>query len=387
MNEWLYTGSGNSRYSLKYGNAKVTSQEVPMLPAGTLRFKFSRTSFNPSSYSSLSSDKWTWTAYNASEGIWDMTVTMSGSDWTGLFKDVLTFYTSYPTLLYMDIIDGNLTGVETCYETFYDCLSLRSIRVRGTNNITSAERMFILCDNLEKAQFSDLSSLTTAQYMFSNDHKLVDVMLNRSRALQNLDGAFNGCGFTGASFPHFETDSLRTMNVTFAQCTRMTTVPLFDTSTVTSFDSLFSGCSSLASIPLFDLSSAHSTNAMFMHCTSLASIPLLDTSNIFTMSGMFQECTALTSIPLLDLSGANVCVGTFSYCSALTSLPLFNTTNIKNAHEMFYGCTNVESGALALYQQMSTQSYVPNHSGCFYDCGSNTTTGAAELAQIPSSWK
>jgi hypothetical protein len=55
---------------------------------------------------------------------------------------------------------------------------------------------------------------------------------------------------------------------------------------------------------------------------------------------------------------------------------------------MFYGCTAVESGALALYNQMAGQATPPgNHARCFYNCGANTTTGAAELAQIPSDWK
>jgi len=55
--------------------------------------------------------------------------------------------------------------------------------------------------------------------------------------------------------------------------------------------------------------------------------------------------------------------------------------------QTFHNCTKVESGALALYQQASTQTRPPSsHTYCFRSCGSDTTTGAAELAQIPSSW-
>jgi hypothetical protein len=54
---------------------------------------------------------------------------------------------------------------------------------------------------------------------------------------------------------------------------------------------------------------------------------------------------------------------------------------------MFAFCHNVETGALSLYQQMSTQTNPPNnHEGTFVECGSNTQTGSAELAQIPTSW-
>jgi hypothetical protein len=56
--------------------------------------------------------------------------------------------------------------------------------------------------------------------------------------------------------------------------------------------------------------------------------------------------------------------------------------------DMFWDCYNVESGALALYQQASSQARPPAyHYYTFYKCGINTTTGAAELAQIPSDWK
>jgi hypothetical protein len=75
-------------------------------------------------------------------------------------------------------------------------------------------------------------------------------------------------------------------------------------------------------------------------------------------------------------------------CYALTTVPLFNTSKVTNVDQMLWDCNNVESGALALYNQLSTQTTPPsNHSQTFYNCGSNTTTGAAELAQIPSDWK
>jgi hypothetical protein len=54
---------------------------------------------------------------------------------------------------------------------------------------------------------------------------------------------------------------------------------------------------------------------------------------------------------------------------------------------MFYSCKNVETGALALYQQASSQSAIPSHTKAFYLCGSSTSTGTSELAQIPTDWK
>ena len=107
-----------------------------------------------------------------------------------------------------------------------------------------------------------------------------------------------------------------------------------------------------------------STNNMFSGCTSLISVVLFDTSSVTNMGYMFQNC------------------------SSLTAVPLFNTANVTDMRYMFNGCTSVESGALALYNQASTQTTPPSrHDGCFMNCGSNTTTGYAELEQIPDDWK
>jgi len=72
---------------------------------------------------------------------------------------------------------------------------------------------------------------------------------------------------------------------------------------------------------------------------------------------------------------------------AIPSIPLFDTSSATNVDSMCQNTRNVESGALALYQQMSSQATPPSsHSGCFTGCGVGTTTGAAERAQIPTSW-
>ena len=129
-------------------------------------------------------------------------------------------------------------------------------------------------------------------------------------------------------------------------------------------------------------------SSMFQNCTALQSVPLFDTSNVTNIHFMFNSCTSLTTVPLFDTSNVNYMDEMFRYCSSLTTVPLFDTSKVTNMNKMFYSCTAVESGALALYQQASTQTNPPtSHSQTFYNCGSNTQTGAAELAQIPSSWK
>lgn len=100
----------------------------------------------------------------------------------------------------------------------------------------------------------------------------------------------------------------------------------------------------------------------------------------------FDEYRNLSSVCLFDTSTVTDMSSMFSNTS-LTTIPLFNTSSVTNIRSCFSGCKNVQSGALALYQQASTQTTPPSlHEACFKNCGSATQTGAAELAQIPSSW-
>lgn len=82
----------------------------------------------------------------------------------------------------------------------------------------------------------------------------------------------------------------------------------------------------------------------------------------------------------------------FSDCSSLSAIPLFNTSKLTEIDRAFENCVNVQSGALALYQQITSQhgdnvNHEVVHWNAFRNCGINTETGSAELAQIPDDWK
>lgn len=151
---------------------------------------------------------------------------------------------------------------------------------------------------------------------------------------------------------------------------------------------LFKSCYNLTSIPLFDTRSVTSMAQMFYGASKLTSVPLFDTSACNTMQSLFEDCSKLEIVPLFNTTSCTDMQYMFRRCGALRQITLFDTTNVTNTYLMFQECYQVESGALALYQQMSTQANPPaNHEACFRDCGRDTVTGAAELAQIPSSWK
>ena len=161
-----------------------------------------------------------------------------------------------------------------------------------------------------------------------------------------------------------------------------------NTTDVTVMENMLAGCSSLMSVSLFDTSSVTNMANMFAGCSSLTSVPLFDTSRVTDMGHMLAGCSSLTSVPLFDTSRVGYMTNMFEDCSSLTSVPLFNTSNVRIMNNTFKNCTKVQSGALALYQQVSTQANQPlTHDQAFRNCGSDTTTGAAELAQIPEDWK
>lgn len=121
--------------------------------------------------------------------------------------------------------------------------------------------------------------------------------------------------------------------------------------------------------------------------SNVAEVLGANTTGIRTMAEMFTNCVSLTSVSLFNTSSVTTMSYMFDNCESLTAVPLFDTSRVTTMDYAFNYCLYVESGALALYQQVSSQAWPPSsHIRTFYLCGANTTTGAAELAQIPTAW-
>ena len=184
------------------------------------------------------------------------------------------------------------------------------------------------------------------------------------------------------------TNGITSIDSMFLYCSALSSIPLFDTTSVTSFEGTFNGCKSLTSVPAYDTSKVTTMRLSFKDCSSLSSIPWFDTSKVTNIEMMLSNCSNISSVPLYDTSNVVYMDGMLEMCTSLTSLPLFDTSKVTHIGAAFNSCVNVQSGALALYQQASTQTNPPsNHKYTFKDCGRDTQTGSAELAQIPSDWK
>lgn len=156
-----------------------------------------------------------------------------------------------------------------------------------------------------------------------------------------------------------------------------------------SFENLFYWSKNIVEVLGANSKGITNTQYMFKNCESFTTIStIFDTSSVTNMLGMFHNCEVLLSTPLFDTSNVTTMRGMFEFAYALTSVPLFKTSKVTDMERMFSFCGNVQTGALALYQQASSQANPPtNHNDTFSQCGKNTETGAAELAQIPSDWK
>ncbi|MBQ1570436.1 MAG: BspA family leucine-rich repeat surface protein [Clostridiales bacterium] len=203
----------------------------------------------------------------------------------------------------------------------------------------------------------------------------------------NTHGMFYECTHL-QDVPSMDTSSVTIAHHMFYKCIRLREIPELDTHNMREMDGMFWDCQVITLIPELDTSSCVNMNSMMSGCNSLVEVSLTDTSNVTGMNYMFNECYSLPEIPEINTSNVIIMNYTFSECHSITKVPLLDTSKVVDFNYAFSNCYNVESGAYDLYYQASHQMNVPTtHHGTFNNCGSNTTSGAAELAQIPSGWK
>jgi surface protein len=309
--------------------------------------------------------------------------TLPDFDFSGITNDELTDE---------GLISSDRTNCVGLYQWCYSNRSITevpSIKFPSSRAI-STKNMFNSCTSLASANIVGLKS-SDATGMFSGK-TVISAPSFTDCTLSNPKTLFGSTSSsTTTSYPVTVTMSNVALTGTaaymFSGCAALTAIPVFDASGLTSLQYAFRNCNHITSVPQMDTSSVTDFGATFQGCTALTTVPLLDTSSATTIASMFSGCTSLQTVPLFNTANVTRMSSTFQGCSALTAVPLFNTANVTDMYNTFISCYNVESGALALYQQASTQTTPPsNHDGTFKNCGRDTVTGAAELAQIPSSW-
>ena len=342
--------------SIGNGQTSVAAAENyhSRLPAKHIRIQFEDANYDPTT------EQWqstvTWTRVSTTPNVWDCENTNTewrptnfGNGWGGFGNSAY------------QVLSMNAEGVTATPFMFAYGTLLAIYDVSRTDSITDMHNMFEGCYALTSVPLFDTRSVTNMKEMFYNCESLTTI-------------------------PLFDTSSVTTMEGMFGQ-SAITTVPLLDTSSVTNMKEMFYNCGSLTTVPLLDTSSVTTMQEMFGFCSALTSVALFDTSNVTDMSWMFYGCGNLTSSPLFDTGKVTDMGAMFYSCIRLTQVPLFDTRSVTDVEQMFDGCVAVSGGALALYNRMSSQANPPaSHLNCFLECGRNTASGRAELAQIPATW-
>ena len=304
----------------------------------------------------------------------------------------------------------NTSKVTNMEKMFAGKRALLSVPEFDTSKVTNFKNMFRYCENLTSVPHFDTSSATDMSYMFYYCKKLGSIPLFDTSNVTNMEYAFYNCNSL-TSVPLLDTSKVTTMNNTFYNCYGITSIPWFDFSSLENMSTTFYSCIGLTSIPLFNTSKVTNMSYAFTSCTNIASFPLFDTSNVTNMSSTFAYCRGVTTLPnyntskvtnmnntfysiyirnlpQIDTSNVTDMRGICGWCRYLREIPLLNTSKVTRFSNAFMNCYSVSSGALALYNQISSQTTPPtDHSQSFADCGRDTTAGSAELAQIPSDWK
>lgn len=102
---------------------------------------------------------------------------------------------------------------------------------------------------------------------------------------------------------------------------------------------------------------------------------------------MYERGTSgqLTQVPLPLTGIANFA---FKNCRSLSYMPLLDVSGVNQCQEMFIDCVKMAGGMLDVYDVLKVNcvSY-GTHMMAFRDCGVMSTTGRAELDQLPNDWK
>lgn len=233
----------------------------------------------------------------------------------------------------------------------------------------------------------DITKISDYWYgLLDYEPNMIEVIGGNISGVTNLEYAFYNCSaLTSVKITNLS--NVMSLHSTFSQCGSLEKVTLYNTNNLLNVNSMFFNCSSMIVAPELSTDNVTNMTQMFALCTNLSSAPLYNTSKVTNMYKMFDMCRNLKSVPLYDTSKVTNMNNMFEDCQNLTSIPLFNTDKVQNMDYTFHNCIKVQSGALALYQQASTQTTPPTaHYWTFKNCGKNTQTGKAELAQIPSDW-
>lgn len=268
----------------------------------------------------------------------------------------------------VDIVDISMTGtisnIDFFVGAFDGATSLNNVNIESMKSAVSCVGMFSNCTNIREANVL-METATTTEMMFNNCTGLSKAYIRTDTGISNM--VFSGCtGLTDLTIEILHNNGYFLfqdghLDFTGAQYLRSITFIAPEYSTYTLHRPILVG----------------SDQATFQGLTYL--------ENILTYERSIVYPEQLVQVPLPIGTSGQWC---FSYCTGLREMPYLDVSRVTQASEMFMGCLNMGSGIYDMYLALSDHlSDSSRYRNCFRDCGRDSPTGAAELAQVPSDWK
>jgi len=136
----------------------------------------------------------------------------------------------------------------------------------------------------ERVEIKTIGGATNLDLLFTNFLTLQSVNLFNTQNVTDMLSIFNTCRSL-KNIPLFNTQNVTNMTSMFANCSKLQNIPLFNTQNVTNMSSMFGLCFSLQSVPLLNTQNVNNMSFMFNNCFSLNYIPPLSTQSITTTLG------------------------------------------------------------------------------------------------------
>lgn len=375
---WL---SYNGNALASNGYVVGITPDPPAIPAGGIRFRFSDPTYDPTQ------ESWgaypnTWTRVTEMEGnVWDHTGNVLTNKYRNKFQDT----SNLVEILGTNHVMGDAAGAGYWDGIFSNCTALVYADFSNEVRPCTVSSFFSGCTRLREVVFAPMTSFASTFYGCTS---LESVHFDYpTTGCTSFSHTFDGCSRLTYISPYLYTGSATTISGMFYGCTLLENFPDIDCTNCTDASAAFFNCPGLAQLNISNTGSLIDCHAMFSNCTSLLEAPDISLANATSCARMFSSCSSMTRAMDYNTDNATDLSHMFEGCSSLRDVPRIKTASAVDVTQMFRYCNNVESGALALYNQMSSQATPPTtYSLCFQNCGSNTTTGAAELAQIPTSW-
>jgi surface protein len=228
---------------------------------------------------------------------------------------------------------------------FLDCIlsmpnasggvGVRSIVLGGNLGTVTVSHAFI-----ERFEIKTIGNLIDLISLFQNMLSLQSVPLFNTANVTRMLNMFQGCQSL-QTIPLFNTGNVTDMAGMFGQGYSLKSIPLLNTQNVTTMTGMFSTCGSLKTIPLLNTQNVLTMDSMFFTCRALQTIPLLNTIKVTNMLSMFQNCNSLKSLPLLNTGNVTNMLQMFFACSSLETFPLWNTSKVTNMGSMIQNCASL----------------------------------------------